>query len=72
VAGELIETEVLETAPVVGKTIKELGLSDGARFSAILPNAPLVAPQGSTEFKHKDHAIRCARGSSVWSSRCCA
>jgi Trk K+ transport system NAD-binding subunit len=56
-AGDLIEAEVLETAPIVGKAIKELGLSDGVRFSAILPNAPFVAPKGFTEFGHNDRAI---------------
>jgi trk system potassium uptake protein TrkA len=64
-AGELIEAEVLETAPLVGKTIKELGLSDGVRFGAILRNGRIVSPQGSTELEPKDRAILFARADHV-------
>jgi trk system potassium uptake protein TrkA len=56
-AGELIEAEALETAPIVGKTIKELRLSDGVRFGAILRDGKIVPPRGATEFEPKDRAI---------------
>jgi trk system potassium uptake protein TrkA len=64
-AGELIEAEALETAPIVGKTIKELGLSDGVRFGVILRNGKILSPRGGTEIEPKDRAILFARAEHV-------
>ena len=56
-AGEVVEAEALETAPVVGKPLRELGLSEGIRFGAILRNDEIIIPNGDTELESKDRAI---------------
>lgn len=64
-AGELIEAEAIETAPVVGKSIKELDMSEGVRFGAIVRNGQVFAPTGSTELEPKDRAILFVRADHV-------
>ncbi len=56
-AGEIIEAEAMETAPVIGKPLRELELSEGVRFGAILRNGKIIIPNGSTELEPKDRAI---------------
>lgn len=60
-AGEVIEAEALATTPVVGRSIKELGISEGVRFGAILRDGEVIAPKGDTELKPRDRAILFAR-----------
>lgn len=64
-AGELIEAEAMETAPVVGKSIKQLGLGDGVRFGAIMRNGQIFAPTGGTELEPKDRAVLFVRSDRV-------
>ena len=49
--GELIEAEAIETAPIVGKSIRELDMSDGVRFGAIVRNGQVFAPTGASVFE---------------------
>ena len=56
-AGEVIEAEALATTPVVGRPIKELGISSGVRFGAIIRNGQVIVPDGSTELVPRDRAI---------------
>ena len=59
--GEVIEAEALATTPVVGRPIKDLGISEGVRFGAILRNGSVVTPNGATELMPRDRAILFAR-----------
>ncbi|MEZ5774389.1 MAG: Trk system potassium transporter TrkA [Hyphomicrobiaceae bacterium] len=54
---ELIETEALETAPIVGRPMRDLNLPDGIRFGAILREGKVIIPTGSTELEAKDRAV---------------
>ncbi len=63
--GELIEAEALETAPVVGKAIKELDLGEGVRIGAIVRDGELVVPTGTTELEPKDRVILFVRSDQV-------
>ena len=56
-AGEIIEAEAMETSPVIGKPLRQLGLSEGIRIGAILRNGKIIIPDGSTELETKDRAI---------------
>ncbi len=60
-AGEVIEAEALATTPVVGRPIKDLGISEGVRFGVILRDGEVVAPNGSTELRPRDRAVMFAR-----------
>ena len=64
-AGELIEAEAIETAPVIGKSIKQLDMAEGVRFGAIVRNGRVFAPTGSTELEPKDRAILFVRSDHV-------
>ena len=55
--GEIIEAEAIETARVIGKPLRELGLSEGVRFGAIVRNGKLIIPNGSTILETKDRVI---------------
>ena len=63
--GELIEAEVIETAPAVGKSIKQIGMSGAVRFGAIVRNGQIFAPTGTTELEPKDRAILFVRSDHV-------
>lgn len=56
-AGEVIEAEVMETAPAAGKPLRDLKLSNGVRFGAILRAGKVITPTGSTELMVKDRAV---------------
>nr|PZN83630.1 MAG: Trk system potassium transporter TrkA [Pseudomonadota bacterium] len=64
-AGELIEAEAIETAPVIGKAIRDLDISEGVRFGAIVRNGQVFAPTGSTELEPKDRAILFVRSDHI-------
>ncbi len=56
-AGEVIEAEALETAPVVGRPIKDLDLPDGVRFGAIVRGDDIIVPTGGIEIQPKDRVV---------------
>lgn len=56
-AGELIEAEALETAPIVGRTIKQLDLGEGVRIGSIMRDDQIIVPTGTTEIEPKDRVV---------------
>ncbi|HRY08259.1 MAG TPA: Trk system potassium transporter TrkA, partial [Hyphomicrobiaceae bacterium] len=64
-AGELIEAEVLETAPVLGRPLREYKNSEGIRFGAILRDGKVIMATGATELEVKDRVVLFARADHV-------
>jgi len=64
-AGELIEAEALETTPIIGRKIRELEVSDGIRFGAIVRQGRVIPPTGDCEVMPKDRVILFAKTESV-------
>ena len=62
--GELMEAEALETAPVIGKALKDLPL-DGVRVGAIFRDGKVIIPDGDTQLQVKDRAIIFSTAESV-------
>jgi len=63
--GELIEGEVLETSPLVGRPISKLRLSDGIRIGGIWRSKQAIHVRGNTELQPKDRVIVFARAALV-------
>ena len=64
-AGELIEAEVLETAPILGRPLRDYKQSEGIRFGSILRNGKVLVPTGATELEIKDRVVLFARADHV-------
>ena len=64
-AGELIEAEVLETAPVLGRQLRDYKTSEGIRFGAILRDGKVMMATGATELEVKDRVVLFARADHV-------
>lgn len=64
-AGELMEAEALETAPIIGKALKDLPRLEGVRVGAIYRNGKVVIPDGDTQLQVKDRAILFSTAESV-------
>lgn len=64
-AGELIEAEVLETAPILGRPLRDYKSSEGIRFGAILRGNKVMVPTGATELEVKDRVVLFARADHV-------
>ncbi len=64
-AGEVIEADVLETAAILEKPLRELGLSEGVRFGPILRDGKIIIPTGATELEPKDRIVLFARADYV-------
>ena len=64
-AGELIEAEVLETAPILGRPLRDYKSSEGIRFGAILRAGKVMMPTGATELEVKDRVVLFARADHV-------
>lgn len=64
-AGELIEAEVLETAPVLGRPLRDYKNSEGIRFGAILRDGKVLMATGATELDVKDRVVLFARNDHV-------
>ncbi len=56
-AGEIIEAEVLETAPILERPLRELKINEGVRFGAVHRNGKVIRPTGSTQLEVKDRVI---------------
>ncbi len=63
--GEVIDAEVLETAPILSRSLRELRHAEGIRFGAILRNGDVLMPRGETELEVKDRVVLFARGDYV-------
>lgn len=64
-AGEVIEAEVLETAPVLGRPLRDYKQSEGLRIGAIVRGDAVLIPTGATELEVKDRVILFARADHV-------
>lgn len=64
-AGEVLEAEVLETAPVLGQPLKELVKTEGLRFGAVLRGGKVLMPSGALELEIKDRVVLFARADAV-------
>lgn len=64
-AGEVLEAEVLETAPILGQPLKELTRTDGLRFGAVLRGGKVLMPSGALELEIKDRVVLFARADAV-------
>ena len=54
---EVLETEVVEASPLIGKTIKEADIPDGLRFGAILRKESVIRPDGDTRIELHDRIV---------------
>jgi trk system potassium uptake protein TrkA len=63
--GELMEAEALETAPVIGKALKDLPRLEGVRVGAILRAGKVIIPDGDTQIQVKDRVVLFATAESV-------
>jgi trk system potassium uptake protein TrkA len=64
-AGELMEAEALETAPIIGKALKDMPQLEGVRVGAIVRGGKVLIPDGETRIQVKDHVILFAAADSV-------
>jgi trk system potassium uptake protein TrkA len=64
-AGELIEAEVLETAPILGRPLRDYKSLEGIRFGAVLRAGKVMMPTGATELEVKDRVVLFARADHV-------
>ncbi len=64
-AGEVIEAEVIETAPIIGHPLKDLVKSDGLRFGAVLRGGKVLMPSGALELEAHDRVVLFARADAV-------
>ncbi len=64
-AGEVLEAEVLETAPILGQPLKELTRTEGLRFGAVLRGGKVLMPSGALELEIKDRVVLFARADAV-------
>jgi len=64
-AGEVLEVDVLETAAVIGRPVRSLGLGKGIRFGAVYRAGKLAMVNGDTEFMAKDRVVLFSRADHV-------
>lgn len=64
-AGEVIELEALETASILSRPLREIKMTEGVRFGAILRDGNVIIPGGSTELEVRDRAVVFARADFV-------
>jgi trk system potassium uptake protein TrkA len=64
-AAEVIEAEALETSPLVGPPLRELGLPDGLRIGAIYRDGAVLSPHGGFRIKAKDRVVLFALAGAV-------
>ncbi|WNY22806.1 Trk system potassium uptake protein TrkA [Methanimicrococcus hongohii] len=62
---EMIEFIISESNPLIGKTLKDLGLNRICTVSAILRGEDVIIPNGSSIFMPDDHAIVIAKTEDV-------
>ena len=54
---EVLEAEVVDASPLIGKTIKEADIPDGLRFGAILRKETVIRPDGNTRIELQDRIV---------------
>ncbi|AXO14997.1 MULTISPECIES: Trk system potassium transporter TrkA [Thalassospira] len=55
--GEVLEAEALETAPIVGKAIKDIAMPASVVFGAILRDGEVVMPRAATVIEANDRIV---------------
>ena len=55
--GEVLEAEALETAPIVGKAVKDIAMPPGVVFGAILRHDKVVMPRANTVIEANDRIV---------------
>jgi trk system potassium uptake protein TrkA len=55
--GEIIEAEVLETAPIAGRKLREAEIPEGVRIGLVVRGEELIRPGGDVELKPGDDVI---------------
>lgn len=58
---DIVDYAVLPGSPLVGRTVKDLELPDGAVLAMISRGSTLIAPRGATELRPGDHLFVIAR-----------
>ncbi|MCH9807351.1 MAG: Trk system potassium transporter TrkA [Alphaproteobacteria bacterium] len=56
-AGEIIEAEILETAPILEKPLRDLKINEGVRIGAVLRGGKIIMPTGRTHLEVKDRVV---------------
>ena len=56
-AAEIVEAEALETSPLVGKPLRDVGIPDGMRVGAVVRDGTVIMPDGETEVKAHDRVV---------------
>lgn len=56
-AGEIVEGEALETSPLVGQPLREIGLPKGMRIGAVVKDTEVIIPRGDTVIEQGDRVI---------------
>ena len=54
---EVLEAEVVDASPLIGKTIREADIPDGLRFGAILRKETVIRPDGNTRIELHDRIV---------------
>ncbi|MEO0617851.1 MAG: Trk system potassium transporter TrkA [Pseudomonadota bacterium] len=62
---EVIEAEALDTAPVVGRPLRDLDLGAGVRIGAIFRGDDVLMPAGDVEIQAKDRVVVFAMADSI-------
>jgi len=62
---EVLEADVLETAPILTKPLKDINLTEGIRFGSILREGKTLVPTGDTELEVNDRVVLFARADYV-------
>lgn len=55
--GEIIEAEVLETAPILHHPLRDAPISEGVRIGAVLRDGEVIKPNGALELEVKDRVV---------------
>ena len=56
-AVEVVEAEVVEASPLIGKQLKEADIPDGLRFGAILRKDNVLRPDGNIKIELHDRIV---------------
>ena len=62
---EILEAEVLETSPLLGKSLKELKLPKGIVAGALARGGEVIVPRGGTRFDINDRVVLLALASII-------
>jgi len=55
--GEIIEAEILDTSPLLGKSIRDADLPDGVLFGAVVRDGQVIIPRADTVMQVRDRVV---------------